>query len=269
MDPIEGYLAHLRLRNLRPSTIEQRRRALHRLARTLGHPALYTTERQLARWYDGLNIAPEGRATELSHVRSFYQWALSEELIDVDPSRRLIRPRLQRRIPRPISERDLARALDLAPERIRPWLYLAAYEGLRACEIANLRREDILDTADPPMIVITEGKGGKQRIIPLSPMVLEALAPMPSRGWVFLRCDGKPGPNAPWLVSQAANRVLHKVNAHATLHTLRHRFATRIYHATKDLRLTQELLGHASPTTTAAYAAHSPSAAIDAVLNLE
>jgi integrase/recombinase XerC len=269
MDPVEAHLAHLQLRNLRPSTIEQRRLALRRLARTLGHPILYTNEAQLGRWYAGLKMTAESRACELSHVRSFYQWALLEELIDIDPTRRLIRPRLQRRIPRPIGEIDLARVLDRAPDRIRPWLYLAAYEGLRACEIANLRREDILDSADPPMLIVTDGKGGKQRLIPLSPIVAAALSPMPAKGWMFLREDGLSGPNAPWRVSQAANAVLHRLGTRATLHQLRHRFATKIYANSRDLRVTQELLGHASPFTTAGYAAHSPSAALDAVMGLQ
>lgn len=268
MDPVEAHLAHLRLRNLRPSTVEQRGRALRRLARALGHPVLYSNEVQLARWWAGLRMTAESRACELSHVRSFYQWAVLEELIDTDPTRRLVRPRLQRRIPRPIGEVDLARVLDQAPDRVRPWLFLAAYEGLRACEIANLRREDVLDGATPPMLIVTDGKGGKQRILPLSPLVTNALSPMPTRGWMFLREDGLPGPNAPWRVSQAANAVLHRLGVRGTLHTLRHRFATRIYANSRDIRVTQELMGHANIATTAGYAAHSPDAALSAVMGL-
>lgn len=229
---------------------------------------MYANEAQLGRWYAGLKMTAEARACELSHIRSFYQWALLEELIDVNPTRRLVRPRLQRRVPRPISERDLAKVLELAPDRVRPWLYLAAYEGLRACEIANLRREDILDTAVPPMLIVTDGKGGKQRLLPLSPVVVAALSPMPARGWMFLREDGQPGPNAPWRVSQAANTVLHRLGIRATLHQLRHRFATKVYANSRDIRVTQELMGHANVSTTAGYAAHSPDAALTAVLGL-
>lgn len=268
VDVVEAHLAHLNLRNLRPSTVEQRRRALRRLARSLGHPVLYANEVQLARWFAGLRVTPESKATELSHVRSFYQWCVLEELIDMDPTRRLIRPRLSRRIPRPIGELDLTTVLSGANDRVRPWLFLAAYQGLRACEIANLRREDILDTATPPMLIVTDGKGGKQRVLPLSPVALAALQPLPARGWIFLRFDGLPGPNAPWRISQAANDALHQLGVRATLHTLRHRFATRVYAMSRDLRVTQELMGHANPSTTSQYAAYSPDAALNAVLGL-
>lgn len=265
-EAVAAFLEHLRRRNLRPSTIAQRNNVLNRLRWAVGVELLAVDRATMDRWWARLTMLPEGRATELSHVRQFYKWAVLEELIVEDPTRRLIRPRLQRRLPRPISEAHLVRALASAPPRIRPWFYLAAYAGLRAAEIANVRREDILDRATPPMIIVTDGKGGKQRLIPLSPVVLDALRPMPARGWLFPREDGQPGPNAPWLISQKSSTYLHRIGIDASIHQLRHRFGTAIYAASKDLRVTQELMGHASPITTAGYAAYSPQGAVNAVL---
>jgi integrase len=265
---VRGHLDHCRLRNLRPGTIYQRGRALVRLRRALDGPELLDVDHEvMAGWYSALDLTPEARATELSHVRTFYRWALLEGLIESDPTLRLVRPRIPRRIPRPIGDDDLARALEGAPERVRPWLFLAAYSGLRACEIAGLRRRDVLDDADPPVIVVTDGKGGKQRVVPLAARVLAELrvSGLPPSGWLFSRADGKPGPLKPWSISGHANRSLRELGIPATLHQLRHHFGTSLYRSTHDLRLTQEVMGHASPVTTAGYAAWSPTEAAVAV----
>jgi integrase len=66
------------------------------------------------------------------------------------------------------------RVLETADDRIRPWLYLAAYAGLRACEVAQLRAEDVIRNAEPPMLLVTDGKGGKQRLIALHRSVVAA-----------------------------------------------------------------------------------------------
>ena len=80
-----------------------------------------------------------------------------------------------------------------------------------------------------------------------------AAARLPASGYLFRRHDGAPGPNAPGLVSQLAARALRDAGVSATLHQLRHRFGTRTYQASHDIRVVQELMGHQSPVTTAAY----------------
>jgi integrase/recombinase XerC len=145
-----------------------------------------------------------------------------------------------------------------APLRIRPWLVLAGWCGLRACEIAGLRRENVLDTARPPVLLIAAGatKGNRERIVPVSGFVLGELqaAGLPRSGWVFPRADGHAGPNRPHNVSHLCNDYLHDRGYPETLHQLRHRFGTMMYRGTRDLRLVQDMIGHASPSTTAGYA---------------
>jgi integrase/recombinase XerC len=155
-----------------------------------------------------------------------------------------------------MSEGDLAMALDLAPERIRPWLLLAGWAGLRCAEIAQLRAEDILWHTDPAIIVITAGKGGHAGTVPMGRWLAAELhsCGLPRKGWLFPRRDGQAGHVPAHLVSQLTNRFLREIGIDATMHMLRHRFGTQAYRASgRDLRLTQELLRHASPASTQRY----------------
>ena len=145
----------------------------------------------------------------------------------------------------------------------------AAWCGLRAKEIAYLRRENILDTAEPPVLMVASDatKGRRARLVPLSAFVLAELAAarLPSRGYAFRRHDGQPGPNSPALISHLASGFLLDAGIDATLHQGRHRFGTRTYKASHDIRAVQELMGHISPETTAGYAAYDNAAGAAAV----
>ncbi|MCB0908766.1 MAG: tyrosine-type recombinase/integrase [Nocardioidaceae bacterium] len=266
---IEEHLAEMRFTNRRPATIYQRRRALFRLSFHLDPASLLTaTTAQISGFLDSDGSSPEYRATQLAHVRQFYKWAQRHGHIAVEPSASIPRPRVTRRLPRPIPDADLAVAFDNAPDRIRPWLYLAAYAGLRAAEIAQLRVEDV-NTAEL-LIIVRESKGGGMSSVPMHPdlaAVLDAACGGRSSGWLFTRGDGGPGPNSPWRVSQVANEYLHSQGISSTLHALRHWFGTNAYRASgRDLRVTQELLRHATPISSAIYTYIDPAegrAAVD------
>lgn len=267
-EAVRRHLQHLRLQGLSEDTITARRRALIRLRTHLRSDLTEATADQLMAWREGLTVAPKTIGTYISHVSRFYDWAVGDGLLPANPARGLPVPRPPRRLPRPIAEQDLMAAVAGAPERIRPWLVLAGWAGLRAKEIALLRRENVLDHTPQPMIIVAADatKGITERIVPLSAFVLAELAAvLPGRGWVFRRADGRPGPNAPWTVSHLANEYLHEMGISATLHQLRHRFGSSTYQATKDLRLVQELMGHLRPETTAGYAAYDQASAAAAV----
>lgn len=262
----QQHVEWCRLRNLRPATIYARHRAIVRLARALGHDPADATADQLDAWYSALDLQPESRATELAHVRGLYRWAILTGHRTDDPTGRLIRPRLRRPLPRPIDELELARAIAAATGRVRLMLVLAAYAGLRAGEIAALRHHDVYDSPDGPVLLVVDGKSVDQRVVPLHPFVVTELPA--ATGWYFARRDGRPGHIPAHLVSQLANRHLHGLGIESTLHKLRHRFATELYRHSLDLRMTQDLLGHRSPVTTARYAAWSPGNARSAVAAL-
>lgn len=205
---------------------------------------------QLEHWYRDLaaRVAPSTQAGELSGVRAFYKWAMTMRLLDEDPSAALPRPRVPQGRPRPIDTSALFDAMACCDDqRVLASMTLAAYAGLRAAEVAGAQRTDLRDGS-----ITVVGKGGRVRLVPAHNLVV---------GWyhagqpyVVPRHDGRPGPCAPWLISQIVNRHLHACGLDDTMHSLRHWFATYLYRGTLDVRLTQDLLGHSSPTTTALYA---------------
>lgn len=264
---VKAHLAGMRRMNHRSSTVDQRRRCLARFRRASGVAPIDATAAQVEEWLSR-PIAPETQACELSHLRGFYRWAVAQGLRGDDPTADIERPITPRRLPRPIATDDLAVALAEAPERIRPWLHLAAYAGLRAAEIAQLRADAVHADAEPPVLVIEESKGGGMSSVPMHPHLVQVLAEcdLPRSGYLFRRCDGRPGPNAPWTISHLSNAYLRSLGLRDTLHSLRHWFGTQAYRSSgRDLRVAQELLRHRSPVSTALYTFVDPGEATGAV----
>jgi integrase/recombinase XerC len=267
---IEGFLARMRLSGSSAESIGSRRRFLRRLDAALPVPLGDATAAHLAAWRESLTVGDRALNCYVSYARTYYRWLIDEGARIDNPAGRLLVPRLGRLLPRPISDADLADALAAAPPRIRIWLVLACWCGLRAKEIALLRRESIIDTARSPLLIVTAiaTKGhAEERSIPLCPFVLGELAiyGLPASGYAFRRLDGALGPNTAQRVSQIASDYLHSRDISATFHMGRHWFGTGAYGATRDLRLVQELLGHKSPLSTAGYAAYDSSSAAAAV----
>ena len=266
---LSRHLDWMSLRGLSATTIYARRGALRRLGAALPVPVLDATAADLYEWRAHLGCAAQTTLQAVSSAKQFYAWAVAEGLRSDNPAGRLPVPRPPRMLPRPISEEDLMAALEQAPPRIRPWIALAAWCGLRAKEVAFLRAENIHVANDPPVLLVASDatKGSRERLIPLSAFVVAELAAakLPSRGYAFRRHDGASGPNAPWLVSHLASDFLRDCGIPATLHSMRHRFASRTYQASKDIRAVQSLMGHVSPEVTSAYAAYSDTAAAAAV----
>ena len=152
--------------------------------------------------------------------------------LDADPVARIARPRLPARLPRPIAEAEYALALVLAADPIlRAELLLAGMAGLRCCELARLRWSDV-DL--PGRTVRVSGKGDRDRIVPLHREVAEHLADMP-RTAPFV-CSARQTARSASAISQQVNAFLHGVAASsASAHQLRHRCATRVYRASRDL----------------------------------
>lgn len=265
MDCTDHHVTYLRQRNLRPSTIYQRRRVLARVSSSTGHrPLLALSCEDLQAYLDG-RPSPEGVATELSHLRSFYRWAVITGHLEVDPTVRLVRPKTKRRLPRPTDESDVARITQLVDGRARPIVLLAGWAGLRACEIAQLRVEDILWAQK--RIHVVESKGGDESSVPLSVHLAEGLrsCDLPDRGWVCPRLDGRSGPLPPWMISKLANRALREIGVTSTLHQLRHRFGTQVQRAAGDVRRTQEAMRHRSIASTVGYTLIVNADVLDAV----
>ncbi len=271
--PVLGrHLDWMRMKGMSEATVQCRRYAVERMGRAMPVPVIEAGKDHLMAWRGSLAVADGTAAAYICHARELYKWLIAEGFREDNPAMTLPVPKVGRRLPRPISESDLMTALDAAPGRIRIWLVLAAYCGLRAKEIALIRRESIMETARPPVLLVTARatKGRHERIIPLSSWVIAELAraDLPASGFAFRRMDGLKGPCKPWLISHLANEFLHQTGTASTLHSLRHRFGTATYAAGRDLRVVQELLGHVSPVTTSGYTAFSNADAAAAVESL-
>jgi site-specific recombinase XerD len=274
---LDGWALHQRRRNLSPVTIDHRRLRVLAFAEWLANQhgvgllAPEVTADVIEQHLDDCHVAADTRRTYLSFLRAFYAWAVGHDLTQTNPTRRCVVPRKRVALPRPIATRDLRVAMteaEASDPRMAAWLALAAYAGLRCSEIARLRAQDV--GVDVGALFVHQGKGRRDRTVPLNPALRRALQGygVPARGLVFTRArDG--GAIQPSTVSRYISRFLEELGIHATAHQLRHWYATEVYDKSGgDLLLTQQLLGHASPATTAVYAAVSKPKAAAVVTRL-
>jgi len=209
----------------------------------------------------------------LATVKVFFRWALAQELVAADPTSILDRPMRWRNLPDVLSPKQIASLLSAPrPEedpqapplwlRDRALLELLYASGLRASEVAGLSQRDVHETLG---VVRVTGKGNKQRLVPMGKPAQQSLSayltgcrPRLARpdqrdlGRVLLSRTGRPLERvAVWQIVKKHARAagLHDVHPH----TLRHSFATHLLIGGADLRVVQELLGHADITTTQIY----------------
>ena len=217
------------------------------------------TRPDVERWLDGHDrLGPQGRYTYISHLHAFYRFAIRDGLLTNDPTATIDRPRLPERLPRPLSAADLRRALEAADDRVRAFLCLGAFQGFRIGDMAGLRREDVLDAQEPATLRVNQGKGKKDRILPAHPKTLEALHAfgMPESGPIFTSTSG--GHLSAGEVGRHISFLFAKLGIDATPHALRHTFGTNVYARSRDLLLTQRLMGHGSCQTTMSYVGLNP-----------
>ncbi len=207
-------------------------------------------------------------ARGLSVMRSFLRFAERRGLAAAPALAALRAPRLPKSVPKALPVADAAELVE-APQDLVSSAWQARRDiavltllwgcGLRISEALGLRRRD------GPLgeQIAIRGKGGKERLVPVLPAVRQAVAayvaccphPLPADGPLFVAARG--GPLSPRLVQRriAELRVALGLPDHVTPHALRHSFATHLLTGGGDLRAIQELLGHASLSTTQRYTA--------------
>lgn len=253
---LREYQLEMDRRSLRQGSIDKRLSVLVRCEIAVGHPLVEATTDELRKWLDGRTLNAKTRYSYISHLASFWRWALAEERATKNPTLRLTRPKLRRSLPRPISTEDLRVLIDQAPTAtIRAMITLAGYAGLRCMEIAGLDAGDVMEHGTPPALIVAHGKGDRPRVVPISSPIISALRShgVPPYGPVFRDELGDALP--PWKVSHILRDHMHACGVTGSAHQLRHAFGTEVYRRSHDLRLTQELMGHSSPATTAGYTA--------------
>lgn len=203
------------------------------------------TREQIVAWLAGHEWSAETRRSYRASLRRFFAWAHSAGLIDGDPTATLPTIRPPRALPRPAPDDAVADAVLGAPERTRLMIELIAATGMRRGECSRVHARDAVPDLVGWSLRIT-GKGGHVRMVPL-PDRLAAVV-RAADGWLFHgQIDGHLS------ARRVGELVAEALPGTWTAHTLRHRYATRAYAVSHDLRAVQELLGHAKPETTAIY----------------
>lgn len=267
IDQFTDYLTNERRAS--PLTVANYRRDLLRLRD-------FCQRREIGTWHDldaprvRLYVAElhkaglSGRSVQrqLSSLRSFYRYLLREGHVAADPAAGIGAPKSPRRLPKSLSPDETARLMEVAPGdraaiRDRALLEVFYSSGLRLAEIVALNLEDL--RGDGTLRVT--GKGGKVRIVPVGRMAQRAL-----QAWLTERGAAPPRTNGVFLGARggriSARTVQRMVARRARQqglaqpvypHMLRHSFASHVLESSGDLRAIQELLGHASISTTQIY----------------
>ena len=212
-------------------------------------------------------LSGESVYLEIAALRAFYKFAENEKLLPQNTAENLSLPRRWKRLPKALADKEIEKLL--APEvpetpetmRDRAILELAYASGLRLSELKNLRLEQLHLEAGFINVI---GKGNKERVVPVGKKAVEALNRYIDRGRpkfitpkspanVFLTKRGTPFASVTlWL--RVKNRVRRAgIERNVTPHMLRHSFATHLLEHGADLRVIQELLGHANISTTEIY----------------
>lgn len=272
LNPIDQFLDQFAQR-YRPRSVEIKSLTLRQLAEYLDdHDIQSWTQCDQAclqkyiiyRHKNGLSLT--SLKTHLASIRVFFDFLESKEIIASNPARLVKTPKVQQTLPKVIAVDAIQELLDQTPDPNQPLEIrdLAICElfyssGLRLSELTALDIKHISLNANE--IRIIDGKGGKDRIVPLGNKAKDAL-----QNWLNLRAQWIPKTDALFITQQGnrltsrqiSNRVKHiadklgkglKINPHM----FRHSMATHILESSQDIRSVQELLGHADISTTQVY----------------
>lgn len=215
---------------------------------------VHATAIDLVEWQGTLDgLAPASVSKYVMHTQHYYAWLVRPmRVIPESPASDLLRPVVKRGLPRPISDEQLAFALDACVDRMLfAWLVLGAYAGLRAFDIAALRTDDLLLSGATPFLRV-KGKGGTEKLVAVGRRVVDAVASYTlGRGWMFTYEDGRH--ISAKVIDERINRYLARLGIPCTFHQLRHFFGTKTYELTEDLLYTQMQMRHADATSTQIY----------------
>jgi len=269
---IFDFLSYLKNeRNVSPHTERSYLSDLEQLFDYLGETDLSKIDHQTLRQFMAhlmkLNVKKSSIARKLSAIRTFFDYLNRQGILENNPARLVSTPRREKRLPVVLTADDAQRLMEApgtkSPRahdtelRDRAVLEVLYSTGIRAGELIGINRDDI-DHND--RLIRIRGKGRKERIVPVGTRALDAI-----NSYVGEKKKGADnaalftGPSGKRLTARTVQRILENYRKYlgllqkASPHTLRHSFATHMLESGADLRAIQELLGHASLSTTQRY----------------
>ena len=225
-----------------------------------------TDFRSFLMWRSDQKISRTSMARGVSALKNFFRFLARQKVLNNDAIMAVKSARIGHGLPHPLTEEDAKKFLELAQEmNKRPWegyrdraLYTLLYGcGLRIMEALSLKVKDVMSSSS---VLVINGKGNKQRLIPVLPAVTHALK-------LYLNHHPHPAPESPLFIGSRGDQlnpgvvqrnvrtIRHAMGLPDTVtpHAFRHSFATHLLQGGGDLRTVQELLGHASLSATQRY----------------
>lgn len=264
---LDRWVTAMRGARLSERTVIERKQTISRIVKHIETGAHQFTTDQLADWFASLpyEVSANSRATYMAQIRAWQTWLVLQGVRDDNPTIRLIQPRAEKGKARPITDAQLERILrSTLRKRTRTMILLAAYQGLRAHEIAKLRGEDI-DVVSMKLDVT--GKGGKRCRLPLHPVIAAEASKYPGRGYWFHARSNRFQAMHRSSASDVIRRAMHRAGVNASAHNLRHWYGSALRRAGADMRLVQELMRHSNLATTEIYT-EVDTGELDAAINL-
>lgn len=252
----EGYLTALYAKTTGVAYLYD----VRRFAASLDKPLLLASTQDIQQFVtqEGQRLAASTICRLVSALRAFYAWCVQGELLEVSPVNGIKTPRGGKRLPRVLRKDEIDVLLQRggASKRERAIVLLMLDAGLRLVEVSRLLRTDV-NLQDRKILV--RGKGDKQRMVPLSDRLHDALAMWLYHNQGVPHDPLFPGYKGEALKPRAIGYIVSRIGQGVQLernlspHLLRHTFATRLLRQGVNLRVIQQLLGHANIATTQIY----------------
>ena len=269
-DPLDAFTVHQRGQGLAQTTVRNRDSILRTLERHAGIPLLEMEVEHLRGYLGRGRISAGTRRTERGAMVAFFTFAHEEGWCQENPTQRLAPVTAPKGEPRPFTREQVDAMLTSgAYRRTRAMILLGYYQGFRVSQIAAVHSRDLdLDSGT----IRTIGKGKKDALLPLHPVVRELAQTMPRDAWWFPARNNSEGHVSGSAVTNLI--TLAKIRAgitdpKLTPHSLRHAFGTDLVEAGVDIRVIKELMMHADLSTTQIYTGVSAGKKQESILMLE
>lgn len=244
MDQLADYERWLRNRGLSRKTVELRTAFALRWLNIWG--TLTPSTEEIVRWLD--QYSGWTRRTYHSHLHSIFGWLTDTGLLAHSPLAGVRRNRSPQPRPRPLSAVEVRRALDTDDERLRAFLMLGLYAGLRAHEIAKIHGHDVDESA-----IYVLGKGGQGASVPTHPELWGLAQQMPRTGHWFPSSHRSREHISASLVGHAVSNHFRRLGIEGSIHRTRATYGTNLLRNGVNLRVIQDLMRHSALSSTEHY----------------